>query len=98
MSRREPWTITIQVSPTETREIDVDAYYEEWERKVKAEAGAEAKAEAICEGVATGVRALCQRLDIELTHERNAQLATLNEEQLLDLLIKISESREWPRS
>ena len=89
---------------------DIDAAYEAWERRVKAEGKAEGRAEGKAEGKVEGkaegnregliraIRSLCHRYEIELTGERIAQLETQSDEQLLRVLAEISDSHQWPQS
>ena len=63
---------------------DIEAAYSDWERRVKADAQRE-----------TLVR-ICNRFQIELTEDRLAQIANCSTQQLDDLLVEISASREWP--
>ena len=69
---------------------DIDAAYEAWERRVKAE-GDRA-------GFIRAIRTLCHSLEIELTDERIAQLAKWDDEQLVSTLSHIGKSRNWPHS
>ena len=63
---------------------DIEAAYSDWERRVKAEAKRE-----------TLVR-ICNHFQIKLTEDRMAQIANCSTQQLDDLLVEISATREWP--
>ena len=42
------------------------------------------------------LRALCRSFQIELTDERRAHISTWEPERLRDLIVEISDSRQWP--
>ncbi len=69
---------------------DIDAAYDKLKRELTSEAHREAYTESI--------RSICGAIGIELTDERQAQLAAWDVAELKAAVLAISTSHEWPRS
>ena len=75
---------------------DINAAYEKWERRVKAEGKTEGKTEGSRETLIKAIQTFCQRCEIDLTEERRAQLASCEPDELESLLVEIGLSHKWP--
>ena len=68
---------------------DIDNAHEEWLRQIEADADRKANYKMI--------RKLCEHFGIELTAERQAEMAAWTPEELMQAVVKISDSHEWPQ-